>query len=228
MTKNKLAVTALFALGLALGLGCKSQRPGKLTTIPGLKTIVQNPNPGVPSGPSNPQGPPPGTSVPGGPTGPIVTPGVPGGNPPPVVVNPVQPPIVPSGPNQEFANFANTQPNYDFFSAHTVHFDYDSASVRPGDRGKVEAVARHMLSNPNHLLYIEGHCDERGTEQYNLSLGERRAQAVRSVLAEFGIHGERIQTISYGEKQPVVEGTDENSYQANRRGEFVLMTLPGQ
>ena len=160
--------------------------------------------------------------MPGGPTGPTVTPtGPTGPTQPPVVVNPNPPP---TGPNQEFANFNNTRPNYEFFRGQTVHFDYDSSALRPGDMVNIEFVARHLLSQPNHLLYVEGHCDERGTEQYNLSLGERRAQAVRDQLMAYGITSDRVQTISYGEKQPVVEGADETSYQANRRGEFVLMT----
>ena len=222
MKKHILYMILLVALTLALGAGCRSQKPTKLTSIPGLTPIVQNPTPTNPTGPVNPTGPGPGTSVPGGPTGPTVIPTGPT-NPtnPPVVVNPNP---TPPGPNQEFANFNNTRPNYEFFRGQTVHFDYDSSALRPEDMVNIEFVARHLLSQPNHLLYVEGHCDERGTEQYNLSLGERRAQAVRDQLTAFGISSDRVQTISYGEKQPVVEGVDENSYQANRRGEFVLMT----
>ena len=220
MRKNTLTIVALLALGLVLGVGCRSQKPTKLTSIPGLTPIVNNPTPTNPTGPVNPNGPGPGTTVPGGPTGPTVTPGGPTGpTQPPVVVNPNPP-----GPNQEFANFNNTRPNYEFFRGQTVHFDYDSSAIRPDDMGNIEIVARHLLSQPNHLLYVEGHCDERGTEQYNLSLGERRAQTVRDQLITFGISSDRVQTISYGEKQPVVEGADEVSYQANRRGDFVLMT----
>jgi len=219
MKKQIFSMTVLAAVGLALGTGCRSQNPTKLTSIPGLTPIVKNPIPTNPTGPVNPTGPGPGTSVPGGPT---VTPtGPTGPTQPPVVVNPNP---QPTGPNQEFANFNNTRPNYEFFRGQTVHFDYDSSALRPGDMVNIEFVARHLLSQPKHLLYVEGHCDERGTEQYNLSLGERRAQAVRDQLMAYGITSDRVQTISYGEKQPVVEGADETSYQANRRGEFVLMT----
>jgi peptidoglycan-associated lipoprotein len=224
MKRDKLTVAALLVMGLAMGAGCRSQKPTKLTSIPGLTPIVQNPTTTTPTGPVIPIGPGPGTSVPGGPT---VTPGGPTGpTQPPVVVNPG--PFQPQpGPNQEFANFNNTRPNYEFFQANTIHFDYDSSAIRPSDMGNIEFVARHLISQPSHLLYVEGHCDERGTEQYNLSLGERRAQAVRDQLMAFGISADRVQTISYGEKQPVVEGGDETSYQANRRGEFVLMAQPG-
>ena len=220
MKKYILGMTVLVGVGVVLGAGCRSQNPTKLTSIPGLTPIVNNPTPTSPVGPVNPAGPGPGTSLPGGPTGPTVTPTGPAN--PPIVVNPS--PNPPPGPNQEFANFNNTRPNYEFFRGQTVYFDYDSAALRPGDMVNIEFVARHLLSQPNHLLYVEGHCDERGTEQYNLSLGERRAQAVRDQLMAFGISSDRVQTISYGEKQPVVEGAGETSYQANRRGEFVLMT----
>ena len=83
-------------------------------------------------------------------------------------------------------------------------------------------VARYMKAQPDFYLLVEGHCDERGTEQYNLTLGQRRAQAVRDTLMQFGINPERVQTISFGEKVPVIESDDEVSYRENRRGEFVV------
>jgi peptidoglycan-associated lipoprotein len=72
------------------------------------------------------------------------------------------------------------------------------------------------------LLEVEGHCDERGTEDYNLSLGERRAQAIAQALSELGVTFNRLATKSMGEKMPVVQGSDKESFAANRRGEFVL------
>ena len=221
MKKHILSMTVLVVLGLALGAGCRSQKPTKLTSVPGLTPIVKNPTSTNPTGPVNPTGPGPGTSVPGGPTGPTVIPTGPPTNPtqPPVVVNPNPPQ---PGPNQEFANFNNTRPNYEFFRGHTVHFDYDSSAIRPGDMVNIEFVARHLLSQPNHLLYVEGHCDERGTEDYNLSLGERRAQAIAQALSELGVTANRLATKSMGEKVPMVQGSDNESFAANRRGEFVL------
>ena len=218
MKKHILSMAVMVALGLALGSGCRSQKPTKLTSIPGLTPIVKNPTPTNPTGPVNPTGPGPGTSVPGGPT---VTPTGPT-NPtqPPVVVNPNPPQ---PGPNQEFANFNNTRPNYEFFRGQTVHFDYDSSALRPGDMVNIEFVARHLLSQPNHLLYVEGHCDERGTEDYNVSLGERRALAVVDELLRLGISQERIRTTSYGEKIPMADGLTEQAFTQNRRGEFVLL-----
>ena len=87
---------------------------------------------------------------------------------------------------------------------------------------KVALVARYLQAQTGFYLLIEGHCDERGTEQYNLSLGQRRAQSVRDTLMKFGINPERVQTISFGEKVPVIESNDKVSYQENRRGEFVV------
>jgi len=104
-----------------------------------------------------------------------------------------------------------------------VHFDYDSSALRSGDVQLVEVVAAHMLQNPTHLLLVEGHCDERGTEEYNLSLGERRALAVVEELIRSGISGGRMHTESYGEKVPVDESDKAEARSKNRRGEFVLV-----
>ena len=103
-----------------------------------------------------------------------------------------------------------------------IHFAYDSAEVRPEDLPHITKVAEHLIQNPNHLLEVEGHCDERGTEDYNLSLGERRAQAIAQALADLGVTSNRLATKSMGEKMPVVQGSDKESFAANRRGEFVL------
>jgi peptidoglycan-associated lipoprotein len=103
-----------------------------------------------------------------------------------------------------------------------VYFDYDSSEVASTERAKVETVAQHLSQNQSVALIIEGHCDERGSNEYNLALGERRAQAVRAYLTELGVSPDRIQTKSLGEEVPVVAGSDEESWAANRRGEFVL------
>lgn len=110
-----------------------------------------------------------------------------------------------------------------FFSANTVFFDFDRSSVRAGERSKIEAVASHLNSNPTHRVKVEGHCDERGTEGYNLALGERRALSVREYLINLGISPDRIYTISWGESRPADPGRTDAAYQRNRRGEFVLL-----
>jgi peptidoglycan-associated lipoprotein len=109
------------------------------------------------------------------------------------------------------------------FNQHTVYFDFDRSTVKTGDQRKIEAVASYLKSEPGTKVQVEGHCDERGTEEYNRALGERRALAVRDYLMNLGIEGDRIFTISYGEDLPAVDGYDENAYRLNRRAEFVLL-----
>jgi peptidoglycan-associated lipoprotein len=111
----------------------------------------------------------------------------------------------------------------EFFAANTVYFDFDRSSVRAGERSKIEAVASHLNSNPSHRVKVEGHCDERGTEGYNLALGERRALSVREYLINLGISPDRVYTISWGESRPADPGRTEAAYQRNRRGEFILL-----
>lgn len=110
------------------------------------------------------------------------------------------------------------------FAANVVYFDFDSSVLKTTEKGKVTAVADHLRTNPNQAIEIEGHCDERGTEEYNRSLGERRALALREELALQGIDPRRVYTISYGEDRPAEGGHDEFAWSRNRRGEFVLLT----
>lgn len=101
-----------------------------------------------------------------------------------------------------------------------VYFDYDSFSLRSD---ALEALRRNadMLSQlPNVIVQVEGHCDERGTQEYNLALGEKRALATREHLIKLGISGNRIVTISYGEEDPADSGHSESSWAKNRRCEF--------
>lgn len=106
-----------------------------------------------------------------------------------------------------------------------VRFAFDSAQVEDAERAKVEAAAEFLKSNPSALATLEGHCDERGSAEYNISLGERRALAVRTYLTHLGIDGARIQTKSYGAERPKDPGHDESAWSVNRRVEFV-MTKP--
>jgi peptidoglycan-associated lipoprotein len=108
-------------------------------------------------------------------------------------------------------------------AANTVHFDFDSAVVKSSEKSKVEAVASYMRSTPGVALLVEGHCDERGTEEYNRSLGERRALALREALVNLGADASRITTRSFGEDSPVAMGHDESAWRQNRRGEFVVL-----
>ena len=103
-----------------------------------------------------------------------------------------------------------------------VYFAYDSSQVAGSERSKVETVAQSLKQNNNFAVIIEGNCDERGSNEYNLALGERRAQAIRDYLAGLGIGADRIQTKTYGEEKPANAGHDEAAWAANRRGDFVL------
>ena len=103
-----------------------------------------------------------------------------------------------------------------------VYFEYDSAQVQAGERTKVEAVASNLKQSTAGGVIVEGHCDERGSREYNLALGERRAMAVRAYLVSLGVDGARIQTKSFGKENPVALGHDEESWAKNRRAEFVL------
>lgn len=116
----------------------------------------------------------------------------------------------------------------DIFAAQTVHFDFDSSVVKIEDIDKVNAVGDELKLRPNVKLLVDGHCDERGTEEYNRSLGERRALAVRQVLIDYGVDGNRIRTRSWGEDKPVDPGHDENAWKQNRRAEFIMLLPPGQ
>jgi peptidoglycan-associated lipoprotein len=108
----------------------------------------------------------------------------------------------------------------------TVYFDYDRANVRASETSKLDAVASYIKGGPNRPIRIEGHCDERGTEEYNRSLGERRALAVREYLARAGVDPNMIDTISHGEDKPAVPGHDQAAWSKNRRAEFLLLQAP--
>jgi peptidoglycan-associated lipoprotein len=116
--------------------------------------------------------------------------------------------------------------NPDQFKSDTVYFDFDSSSVKPGEKSKISAVADYLKSNSAAAVRVEGNCDERGTEEYNRSLGERRALAVREELVTLGVDPNRVDTTSYGKDRPSDSGHDESSWKKNRRDEFILLTPP--
>ncbi|MBN1557201.1 MAG: OmpA family protein [Lentisphaerae bacterium] len=103
-----------------------------------------------------------------------------------------------------------------------VRFAYDSYQVENSEVGKIESVAAYMRDDTGVRLVVEGHCDERGSREYNMSLGEHRALAVRAYLVGLGIDGARVQTRSYGEEQPADPGHGESAWRQNRRVEFAL------
>jgi peptidoglycan-associated lipoprotein len=110
--------------------------------------------------------------------------------------------------------------------ADTIHFEYDSAVVKPAEHSKITAVADYLKSNSSNAVKVEGHCDERGTDEYNRSLGERRAQAIREALVKSGVDAGRVDTVSFGRDRPVDTGHSDAAHRKNRRGEFVALTPP--
>ena len=103
-----------------------------------------------------------------------------------------------------------------------IFFDYDRSDIRPDDAAKLDRKAAILQANPSARLRISGHADERGSDEYNLALGSRRATAAKRYLENKGIDGARIEVISFGEERPLQQGTDENAYAQNRRDEFQI------
>ena len=103
-----------------------------------------------------------------------------------------------------------------------VFFDFDRTDIKPEGRTVIERQANWLKQYPNVTVTVEGHCDERGTREYNLALGERRATAVKNALVALGVPANRVQTISYGKERPAVVGSNDASYAQNRRGVTVV------
>jgi len=101
-----------------------------------------------------------------------------------------------------------------------VHFDYDKSTIRQSEHGKLEAVMTLLKADKKRKAVVEGHCDERGTAQYNLALGERRAKAIKRYLTDLGVSASQIQTTSFGKERPLCTEQNEDCYQRNRRGHF--------
>ena len=139
--------------------------------------------------------------------------------PPPVVEAPPTPP--PAAPPPPEPSTPTTTPvgSGDFQPA---FFDFDSYSLRDDARTALDKDAKLLRDNASINVTIEGHCDERGTAEYNQSLGERRAQAARDYLVAAGISTSRLQVVSYGKERPFASGHDEASWQQNRRAHFTV------
>ena len=103
-----------------------------------------------------------------------------------------------------------------------VYFDLDSTVIKQGELAKIDAVVQHLTAKTDRVVVVEGNCDERGSSEYNMSLGENRAIIIRNYLVQSGITADRIQTRSYGSEKPAVEGHDESAWSKNRRGEFAI------
>ncbi len=106
-------------------------------------------------------------------------------------------------------------------SMRTVYFDFDKSEIRSDARDIIEAHARYLSGNPSTRIVVEGHADERGTREYNLGLGERRAKSVQQIMTLLGVSSSQIEMVSYGEERPAAMGHDEDAWALNRRVEFI-------
>jgi peptidoglycan-associated lipoprotein len=104
-----------------------------------------------------------------------------------------------------------------------IHFDFDRADVRSGEAAILDQKVAILTANPNLRIRITGHCDERGSDEYNLALGNRRATSAKQYLVSHGVDASRIETVSFGEERPIAMGREEDSWAQNRRDEFEII-----
>jgi len=191
-------VTFVALLAVPLLLGACAKRPAV--------SAVQAPAPTAETAVVTPPAPAPPPPAPVAPS-PAATPPPPASPPPPVVVTPEAPRPAPA----EFMDHPDVRP---------IYFAFDRDAIRPGDAKILDASAAWLKENDDYLVLIEGHCDERGTEQYNLVLGERRAVAAMSYLIKRGIASNRLSVVSYGEERPACPERTRASWAKNRRAQF--------
>ncbi len=122
----------------------------------------------------------------------------------------------PKGPAPDSVEYFNT------VVGNTVNFDYDKFELRADAQAVLRGQAAWLNQNPSRTLTVEGHCDERGTREYNLGLGERRANAVKQYLSSLGLAASRVKVISYGKERPTCVASDEACFAKNRRGVSVV------
>ncbi len=204
MKNLNLVGTLLLSIALVAGMSGCADKP------------IITPIPDVPAG---------GTSSGGQTTSPPTTPpgignaGTLGNTPTPTPVNG----IIPLDASGKYPFDGNQDPEK--FRADTIVFDFDSATIKPSEESKLQEVASYFKDNTRlDALIIQGNCDERGTEKYNLSLGERRALAAREYLVNLGVDAARIKTMTFGASRPADPGHDESAWKKNRRDDFVLVT----
>src|SRR3989454_1411364 len=129
-----------------------------------------------------------------------------------VTVNAPPPPPPPKGPSDDELFLREVRDAY---------FDYDKADIRPDARAALAQTADFLKGHPSIKATIEGHCDERGSTEYNLALGDRRATAVKQYLVSLGVSADRLSTVSFGKEKPFCNESSESCWQQNRRGHFV-------
>ena len=116
---------------------------------------------------------------------------------------------------------ADTSADADLLSERKIYFDFDLSEIKEEYQAILQAHATHLVNNPNATVVIEGHCDERGTREYNIALGERRAYSVLQFLTLQGVSKNQIRVVSFGEERADVEGHDDSAWKWNRRAVFV-------
>lgn len=129
--------------------------------------------------------------------------------------------VNPTNPN---AGVTGNELHSGVLAKRSVYFDFDSNAVKDEYRGLIQAHSRYMNDHRDTRIRIEGNCDERGSREYNLALGQRRAEVARKYLADLGVASSRVDTISYGEERPVATGHDAESHAANRRDDAALLS----
>ena len=143
----------------------------------------------------------------------------------------------PGEPDTTFTGHPSNLPNAhqgwledaQILKADTIHFDFDSSVIKASEKPRVAAVADYLKANAGKAVRIEGNCDERGTEEYNRALGDRRALAVREELISLGISPKDVDTKSWGKDNPANEpGQNEAAWKQNRRDDFIVLTEPGK
>ncbi len=135
------------------------------------------------------------------------------------VVDTVKPEVPPPPPKPE--------PTMDEIqqSLRTIYFDFDKFNLRPDAKADLDKNYEILKEYPNVMVQIQGHCDERGTVEYNLALGEKRASAAKDYLVGMGVNPDRLSTISYGEERPANPGHNETAWAQNRRDEFKIVSM---
>jgi peptidoglycan-associated lipoprotein len=131
-------------------------------------------------------------------------------------------PVAPSASEESETPAAPSGDSVADLQSTPIYFGFDDYTLNSDAQSTLTALAEGLKANKNAVVQIEGHCDERGTVEYNLALGERRAQSVKNFLSQLGVESSRLSTISYGEEKPVSSGHSEDDWVKNRRAEFVI------
>jgi peptidoglycan-associated lipoprotein len=202
MKMNRIIFPLMVALvAMLAATGCK-KTPPKTTALPGNQPIVRSEQAPETMTPVQPYDPNAGVNR--------------GANPPTGI------PLV-----DDRGTFENMKMDREAFAAHTIHFSFDSAVIKKAEQSNIEAVAMALKSAPANKVLIEGNCDERGTKEYNMALGERRALAAREALVKAGISPDRIRTVSYGKDKPADTSGGDAAWAKNRRDDFILLLPKG-